>query len=106
MMPSRRKKGKKKRGGKSQARFSQQNLALDKSKLSSIRQRVGKSSKRFDLTGLIPLDGDSPYAEYLPARFKQYMNQQALEEQILYEVEAEKSVVEYKAKMSDMHTVY
>ena len=62
-------------------RFTDQNLNLDRDALVSKRKvRPSRSIKR-RAYNVMPVDGDSPYAEYLPARFKQYQNPQAMYEE-------------------------
>ncbi len=41
---------------------------------SKIVKRKGQTKSKYNAREFAAIDGESPYAEYLPARFKQYAN--------------------------------
>lgn len=58
---------------KTTTRFNDQNLNLDWDELPRFKKSQVSQSRGVQLKGFI-LDGDSPYAEYLPAWFREYKN--------------------------------
>ena len=62
--------------------------------------------RKVDRLDAVQLDGESPYAEYLPARFKQYVGKEALEHDKKQSVMLNQSKLQFLSKMSDMASVY
>lgn len=98
------KKSGNKKKTKTQKRFDNLKVDLDKSMGRKTKYKFG--NKVNERMNVVHLDGESPYAEYLPARFKQYIGKEALEHEKNQHILMNQSKVQFMSKMSDMASVY